>query len=183
MLEVAAPDVFEACSNILSASESSRIQVQARSRTGTALCRQALGRLHRGDAAAADAKLHDSLALAEELDTIADGSDKTLATQLELARLTSGWAESYISTASFASWLRIGVLSASMPMSLTSGIRELDDERWLTGFISAVRTLERYAVLRAERLDAYSLVCALDTAQAAEATLMEFEFRNSDLRR
>jgi predicted translin family RNA/ssDNA-binding protein len=178
---VAAPDVFEACNSLLSASEASRTEVQARSRAGMALCRQALGRLHRGDLESAEAKLNESLSLAAPAASrIGEGS---LATQLEQARLTGAWAEAFVGAACFGNWLRTGVLSAPMPQSLASGIGELDDEKWLGGFISAVRTLERYAVLRAERLDVASVSCALDASQAAEAALMEFEFRNSDLRR
>jgi predicted translin family RNA/ssDNA-binding protein len=179
---VAAPDVFEACNSLLSASEASRTEVQAQSRAGAALCRQALGRLHRGDLNAAETKLRESLALSQPAASPSSG-EGALAAQLEQARLTSSWAEAFVGAACFGSWLRTGVLSAPMTPSLASGVVELDDEKWLGGFISAVRTLERYAVLRAERLDVASVSCALDTAQAAEAALMEFEFRNSDLRR
>eukprot|EP00962_Isochrysis_galbana_P042822 scaffold16092_cov127-Isochrysis_galbana.AAC.17 len=181
--EVAAPDVFEACNSLLSASEASRTEMQARSRAGVALCRQALGRLHRGDLDTAETMLHESLALAPAHAVSPIIGEDSLAAQLEQARLTGAWAEAFVGAACFGSWLRTGVLSAPMPPSLASGIGELDDEKWLGGFINAVRALERYAVLRAERLDVTSVSCALDTAHAAEAALMEFEFRNSDLRR
>jgi len=173
-------DVFEACSGLLSANDASRTELQTLSRAGTLLCRQALGQLHRGALADAEAKMSESSDLGRDVFV----GEEPVAAQLERARLTGGWTEAWVAAACFDSWLRTGVLSAPMPANLASGVTELDDEKWLAGFIGSVRTLERYAVLRAESLDADSVSYALDTAQAAEAALMQFEFRNTgDLRR
>ena len=121
-----ADGVFETCSSLLSANDASRTDLQTRSRTGISLCRQALGRLHRGDLDAAAEKMSESLELAMNAPgTYGPGgpsnSSGTDALQLEHARLTGGWAEAYVCAACFGGWLRTGVLSAPTPALLVSG--------------------------------------------------------------
>jgi len=60
------------------------------------------------------------------------------------------------------------------------GIEDQDDERYLLG---ASRELERYAVNRGQALDLRSIRLCLTTCTCLEQALMQFDFRNGDLRR
>merc|ERR1719210_447154 len=79
--------------------------------------------------------------------------------------------------------LEAGVLTPSMPRHIKIGINDVDDERYLLGSIDATRELERYAVNRGQALDLASVRSCLCTVQSFEQALMQFNFRNSDLRR
>jgi predicted translin family RNA/ssDNA-binding protein len=81
------------------------------------------------------------------------------------------------------SFLERGVLTTEMPVELRSEILEHDDERYLHGLIHALHDVQRYAVNRGQALDLRSVSICLRTAQCLEQALMQFDFRNSDLRR
>merc|ERR1712224_684847 len=67
--------------------------------------------------------------------------------------------------------------------SLRTGVVDYDDEQYLMGLIGGARELERYAVNRGKALDLRSVEVCLSTVQSLEQALMQFDFRNSHLRR
>jgi len=93
-----------------------------------------------------------------------------------------GFLETYIASLALLSFLEQGVLTPQTPESWVIGVQDYDDEMYLLGVINSVRELERYAVNRGQELDLRSVRLCLGAAQCLEEALMQFSFRNSDLR-
>lgn len=70
-----------------------------------------------------------------------------------------------------------------MPPAVKLGFEEVDMERYLLGVNAALKYIERYCVLRGEQLDLKSVEYGLSVVEAWNHLLMQFDFRNSDLRR
>merc|ERR1719362_414527 len=94
----------------------------------------------------------------------------------------STFLEAFITCLCFQSFLQRGVLTAEVPGRWLVGSKDLDDELYLLGVIGAAREMERYAVNRGQDLDLRSIRVCLGAAQSLEEVLMQFSFRNSDLR-
>lgn len=103
--------------------------------------------------------------------------------QLCQAANLGGFLEVYVQSLSFLAFLECGELaSAEVPQVWQTGVQDFDDESYLLGLISSLKELERYAVNRGKFLDLRSVCFCLATAQSLEQALMQFNFRNSELR-
>lgn len=91
--------------------------------------------------------------------------------------------QGYIASLGLSTFLESGILTPSVPPGWQTAINEFDDERYLLGIVDASRELERYAVNRGQVLDLRSIQVCLRGVQSLEQALMQFDFRNGDLRR
>lgn len=91
--------------------------------------------------------------------------------------------EAYVSSLGLMSFLNRGVLTPEIPEDWCVGIQDQDDERYLLGLIGSARELERYAVNRGKEMDLRSIRICLSAAQCLEQALLQFDLRNSELRR
>lgn len=153
--------------------------------TGKQLCHVLTSRLHRSDTQAASSALEQLRLLPPPRDVIGEVQWADLRARLRLC--DSGgvghFVESYVSSLALVSFFERGVLTPEMPEVWQTGIPDHDDERYLLGVINALRELERFAVNRGKELDLRSVRLCLGAAQALEEALMQFDLRNSELRR
>lgn len=61
--------------------------------------------------------------------------------------------------------------------------RDVSDEEYVSGAISAANAMKRYAILRATDRDARSVSICADIVKRLQVELLEFDFRNGPLRR
>jgi hypothetical protein len=94
-----------------------------------------------------------------------------------LASLSFTLAE-YVRQKAYSYFLETGRL---MPQSTLSN--DITDEEYLSGIISMSHDLSRYAVGRATERDAHSVMLARDLVSNMLNHLMEYDFRNGNLRR
>lgn len=90
--------------------------------------------------------------------------------------------EIHIAALAMESFLKTGIITPRVPENWLVGVRDYDDELYLLGVLTALRELERYATNRGQELDLRSVRVCLATALCLEQALMQFSFRNSDLR-
>eukprot|EP00929_Paragymnodinium_shiwhaense_P095001 TRINITY_DN55928_c0_g2_i2.p1 TRINITY_DN55928_c0_g2~~TRINITY_DN55928_c0_g2_i2.p1 ORF type:complete len:525 (+),score=162.93 TRINITY_DN55928_c0_g2_i2:50-1624(+) len=152
---------------------------------GKRLCAKLTARLQRGDAGGAEAILTDLKKL--PLPEAAIGATLWAEPERRLRLCDSGnvtnFIESYVASLGLLSFMETGVLTPPMPEAWKLGIEDQDDERYLCGIIDAARELDRFAVNRGQVLDLPTIQVCLGVVQALEQALMQFDFRNSDLRR
>merc|ERR1719362_1322666 len=151
---------------------------------GKKLSDQILTRLQRSDMAGATS-LQDSISNLPSFESALGASiwaDAEQRVQLCCAKGVSTFLETFITCLCFQSFLQRGVLTAEVPGRWLVGSKDLDDELYLLGVIGAAREMERYAVNRGQDLDLRSIRVCLGAAQSLEEVLMQFSFRNSDLR-
>lgn len=176
------PD-FSSYVNDLVAMQEATKRLQEVTSSGRQLCYLAMARLQRADTDGAASVLAELAALTPPSELTGElwaNPER----RLELC-LNSGYGyfcEMYNVTLCFNSFLDKGVLTASAAGSWKSGIEDYDDELYLLGTIGASREIERYAVNRGQRLDLASIKLCLGAVQSLEEALMQFSFRNSDLR-
>jgi len=151
---------------------------------GKKLSDQILTRLQRSDMAGATS-LQDSISNLPSFESALGASiwaDAEQRVQLCCAKGVSTFLETFITCLCFQSFLQRGVLTAEVPGRWLVGAQDYDDELYLLGVIGAVREMERYAVNRGQDLDLRSVRVCLGVAESLEEVLMQFSFRNSDLR-
>lgn len=176
---------FSGCASELESLQAAVRQLQEASSTGRRLMFIALQRLHRSDVANA----HVALDSAEKLlsPQAAAGPELWMDRGIRLKLCeASGWgvfAQAQIGCRGLLSFLEKGVLTPEMPECLRIGVEDVDDERYLIGTIEAAKELERYAVNRGQALDLPSIRTCLAAMQSLEQALMQFDFRNSEVRR
>eukprot|EP00931_Biecheleriopsis_adriatica_P066389 TRINITY_DN40764_c0_g1_i1.p1 TRINITY_DN40764_c0_g1~~TRINITY_DN40764_c0_g1_i1.p1 ORF type:complete len:526 (+),score=102.57 TRINITY_DN40764_c0_g1_i1:97-1674(+) len=160
-------------------------QLQENVRRGTQLGYNLSARLQRGDLEGADAVLEELRALPAL--KVCLGSeiwdDQELRYRLCEFAGVGQFVELYVSCLGFKSFLNAGILTPEMPDAWKTGVQDQDDERYLLGIVAASRELERYAVNRGQALDLRSIRLCLNTCSCLEQALMQFDFRNGDLRR
>lgn len=88
-----------------------------------------------------------------------------------------------MTAAAVGSFFTRGILTPEMPACIKLGIAEIDNERYIMGINGALKAVERYCVMRGEQLDLASVDYALKVVEAWNQLLMQFDFRNSELRR
>lgn len=132
----------------------------------------------RGAVEAADALGPSQVAAGADL-----WSDREQRLRLCDAAGVGNFVQASVAVRGFLSFLESGVLTPEMPDSLRIGIEDVDDERYLVGVIEAARELERYGVNRGQALDLRSIQLCLSAVQTLEQALMQFDFRNSEVRR
>uniref|UniRef100_A0A7S0F9F9 Translin n=1 Tax=Pyrodinium bahamense TaxID=73915 RepID=A0A7S0F9F9_9DINO len=178
------PPFGEYASELLQFQKLSR-HMQENSANGRRLMFLSAARMQRSDCEGAK----DALRTAEALPSseVIIGSelwaDREKRLRLCEAGNVSWFVQGFIGCRGFLEMLESGVLTPPMPTSLSIGIDDVDDERYLLGTIDAARELERYAVNRGQLLDLHSVQACLGAVQSLEQALMQFNFRNSDLRR
>eukprot|EP00746_Dinoflagellata_sp_MGD_P035576 gnl/MRDRNA2_/MRDRNA2_18517_c0_seq1.p1 gnl/MRDRNA2_/MRDRNA2_18517_c0~~gnl/MRDRNA2_/MRDRNA2_18517_c0_seq1.p1 ORF type:complete len:502 (+),score=112.28 gnl/MRDRNA2_/MRDRNA2_18517_c0_seq1:57-1508(+) len=144
--------------------------------------RAALSSLHRGSLEDAHAALQEVMKL-PTLKELTNGLEQDALLSLCFASSHSSFVQDNIRTLAFLSFLKTGAITVQFPENLRSGVLDYDDEQYLVGLIGAARELERYALNRGNVLDLHSVQVSLSTVQSLEQALMQFDFRNSGLRR
>jgi len=155
---------------------------------GRRLVFAALARLQRADLSGARAALEAAEARVNPLPVAAGCAAELWADRELRLRICDfagfgQFAQSVICCRGLLTFLEKGVLTPEMPEFLRVGVEDVDDERYLVGTIDAARELERFAVNRGQVLDIRSIEICLATVQGLEQALMQFDFRNSEVRR
>ena len=135
------------------------------------LAGRALFCLHRGDLAQV-AELHATFA------QIARAAIDAAQGRVEIRSIIDGSMESFVSGAVFVHFLAHGRVpaKAAIPLPVTS-------TEYLSGVCGFVQELQRYAAARAIQRDVRSVLLCRDVVEAVNARMMQFDFRNSPLRR
>lgn len=160
-------------------------KLQDATNAGKQLCHVLTSRLHRSDTRAASSALEQLRLLPSPKDVIGEVLWADLRARLRLCESggVGHFVENYVSSLGLLSFFERGVLTPEMPEAWQTGIPDYDDERYLLGVINALRELERFGVNRGQELDLRSVRLCLGAAQALEEALMQFDLRNSELRR
>mmetsp|Transcript_12267 Transcript_12267/g.27314 ORF Transcript_12267/g.27314 Transcript_12267/m.27314 type:complete len:474 (+) Transcript_12267:25-1446(+) len=143
---------------------------------------RAVSRMHRGD-------LPGAAELVQKLREL-PGPEQILAEATPDQRLrlygVSGLGsltEQRVSVEGLYSFVTTGKLTVAEAKPMVPELQCAEDERWLLGLLMAADDLRPYAVNRAQVLDLHSLQHCLKVAQCLEEALLQFDLRNSDLRR
>eukprot|EP00811_Abedinium_folium_P032341 NODE_5394_length_1775_cov_10.827670.p1 GENE.NODE_5394_length_1775_cov_10.827670~~NODE_5394_length_1775_cov_10.827670.p1 ORF type:complete len:546 (+),score=233.87 NODE_5394_length_1775_cov_10.827670:89-1639(+) len=83
----------------------------------------------------------------------------------------------------FMAFLQTGTLTFEVPEMWRTGVADQDEERSLLALMHVTQDLERYATNRGQEFDLQSVEFCLEVTRAIEEALMQFDFRNSELRR
>eukprot|EP00928_Gymnodinium_smaydae_P043768 TRINITY_DN29265_c0_g1_i1.p1 TRINITY_DN29265_c0_g1~~TRINITY_DN29265_c0_g1_i1.p1 ORF type:complete len:557 (+),score=89.03 TRINITY_DN29265_c0_g1_i1:79-1671(+) len=160
-------------------------QLQENVRLGTQLVHNLTARLQRGDSEGASQVLSKIQALPSPQVSLGESfwNDQELRHRLCEYAGVGHFMELYLGSLGFMSFLHSGVLTPVMPEAWKVGPEDQDDERYLIGVLGACRELERYAVNRGQALDLKSIRLCLQVCTCLEQVLMQFDFRNGDLRR
>lgn len=165
------PKEFDALRGEMESYDAAREEIIKRSRDITKHSKAAIYALHRDEDAEAQAHLQDAQrAIAELLPRIAQ--DPTLRT----GGFSAG-IEEYVEASAFLHFLQEGSLLGRSAIQVSTA------EEYLGGLSDLTGELMRYAVNRATKRDKTSVQKIRDLVDAIYGQLVQFDFRNSDLRR
>lgn len=160
-------------------------ELQDMANSGKRLVQAATTRLQHGDVEGAVSTLEELGKLRSPREVMGEDlwADPVRRLRLCEANQVAWFMQGHLQCLTLMSFFQRGVLAPKVPDSCRIGIADQDDERYLLGILDALRELERYAVNRGQALDLESIRVCLAAAQCLEQALMQFDFRNSELRR
>lgn len=152
--------------------------------TSRQLANLAIAKAHRSDLEGARAALAAIRAQPSLQEVLGPGLWDVPESRLRVCEICglSSFLELFIGASGLLVFFEAGALVPEVPETWRVQVSGIDDETYLMGLLFAVKELERYAVNRGQFLDVRSVRLCLGVGASLEQALMQFNFRNSDLR-